>query len=173
MELRLRTDPSPTEIRTAVESWASISRKPSSAGISSARSVCDSPYIGNRRVGSDTYCLPLPNAWCTTSSSIPGPRQKRYMADNSGDDLLSFLHNYEQLTQWHQSPWRFFGSPPAPPLLPPVEWNHGYKYLDRFAKVNLFGKVGNDIAFVVEDLPEKYRLKCSDNTPGYRWVLWS
>ena len=97
----------------------------------------------------------------------------RYVAEHPGVEHLLLLHNYEQLTQWYQSPWRNLTSPPAPPLLPPVEWNHGYKYLDRFEKVNLFGKVGNEDAFVVGDLPEKYRLKYLDNAPGYCWFVWS
>ena len=97
----------------------------------------------------------------------------RYVADQHAVEHLSLLRHFEQLTQWHQSPWRNLTSPPAPPLLPPVEWNHGYKYLDRFAKVNFFGKVGNEHAFVVGDLPGKYRLKYLDNTPGYCWFVWT
>ena len=101
---------------------------------------------------------------------------QRYMANrllpsnqNLQDIDLLPLRHLEQLTDWHTSPWKYLVSPPAPPLLPPIKLDHGYKYLLPNTKVLFYGHNADQTVFEVSGYEGLYQLMYAENEPGYKW----
>ena len=83
---------------------------------------------------------------------------------------LPSLRHFEQLTDWHLSPWKDLVPPPAPPLLPPIKSPQGYKYLEPDTKVCMVAQDADQVVFSVSGYPGNYLLMYAEIAPGYKWV---